>query len=185
MNAEVGAEQQRVVVARAHEGADGDEAIPAGAVLDHDRLAPLRRQPRCQQPGGDVDARSRSERHDEFHRSLRPGLGSAGCACDGSSDGESATTSATAVTATIVESLASAPQCRQMQQVLHELQIQLVPPLSGTSMRIMPSCREVRNNSPSRLMLICRSARVAGLPMALSIRSRNDTSTRLPLASRT
>ena len=34
-------------------------------------------------------------------------------------------------------------------------------------MRIMPSCREVRNNSPSRLMLICRSARGAGLPMAL------------------
>jgi hypothetical protein len=67
---------------------------------------------------------------------------------------------------------------------LRELQIQLAPPLSGTSMRIMPSCREVMNNSPSRLMPICRSARGIGVPIALSIRSRNDTSTRLPLASR-
>jgi hypothetical protein len=52
-------------------------------------------------------------------------------------------------------------------------------------MRIMPSCREVRNNSPSRLMPICRSARGAGLPIFWPIRSRNDTSTRLPLVSRT
>ena len=31
-------------------------------------------------------------------------------------------------------------------------------PSLGASVRIMPSCREVRNNSPSRPRLICRSA---------------------------
>ncbi len=58
-------------------------------------------------------------------------------------------------------------------------------PPSGTSMRIIPSCLEVRNNSPSRLWLMCRSHRTTVLPIFFSIRSRNDTSTRLPLASRT
>ncbi len=49
-------------------------------------------------------------------------------------------------------------------------------PPSGTSMRIIPSCLEVRK---------CRSHRTTVLPIFFSIRSRNDTSTRLPLASRT
>ena len=46
---------------------------------------------------------------------------------------------------------------------------------SGTSIRIMPSCRDVRKSSPSRLRLMCRSARAAVAPLAASTSSRNET----------
>ena len=48
-------------------------------------------------------------------------------------------------------------------------------PESGTSMRIMPSCRDVIKSSPSPLMLMCMSARDAVAPFAASTSSRNDT----------
>jgi len=56
-------------------------------------------------------------------------------------------------------------------------------PPSGTSMRIIPSCLEVRNNSPSAAMADVQIASNHVLTIFFSIRSRNDTSTRLPLAS--
>ena len=54
------------------------------------------------------------------------------------------------------------------------------PVVSGTSIRIMPSCREVRKSSPSRLRLMCRSARVTVAPLVASISSRNETYVRFP-----
>src|SRR5262249_43794287 len=56
---------------------------------------------------------------------------------------------------------------------------------SGTSIRIMPSCRELRKISPSPLRLRCRSARVAVAPFVASTSSWNVTYVRLPLASLT
>src|SRR6476646_191141 len=53
-------------------------------------------------------------------------------------------------------------------------------PQSATSMRIVPSCRDVMKISPSLLRLICRSARVTDAPFAFSTRSRSVTYTRLP-----
>ena len=47
--------------------------------------------------------------------------------------------------------------------------------LSGTSIRMVPSCREVMNSSPSRLRLMCRSPRGARKPIVFSISSRSDT----------
>ena len=46
---------------------------------------------------------------------------------------------------------------------------------SGTSMRIIPSCRDVRNSSPSPLRLTCKSARAIEAPIVRSTRSRNVT----------
>jgi len=65
-------EEERVIVVGGDEGLDRDQPVRTGTVLDHDRLAPARRQPVCQQPRPDVRARAGAERHDEFHRSLRP-----------------------------------------------------------------------------------------------------------------
>jgi hypothetical protein len=66
--------QQRVVVVGAGESVDGDEAIAAGPILDHHRLAPFRGELVRQQPGGDVDAGGGPERQDEFDRALRVSL---------------------------------------------------------------------------------------------------------------
>ena len=49
-------EQQCVVVARAHEGGDCNETIPAGPVLDHYRFAPAFRQSIGEKPRGGIDA---------------------------------------------------------------------------------------------------------------------------------
>lgn len=48
------------------------------------------------------------------------------------------------------------------------------PVESGTSMRTVPSCRDVMNSSPSRLRLTCKSARVTAAPRVRSTSSRND-----------
>ncbi len=48
-------------------------------------------------------------------------------------------------------------------------------PDSGTSIRIVPSWRDVMNNSPSRLALMCRSDRVTLAPIVRSMRSRSVT----------
>ncbi len=64
--------QQDVIVIRAQERRDGDDAVAAGTVLDHHRLAPALRQLVGEQTGADVDGSARSERHDEPDRPRRP-----------------------------------------------------------------------------------------------------------------
>ncbi len=68
-------EQQRVIVMGADEGADPDDAVAAGTILDHHRLAPARRQPVGQQPRRDVGTAAGAQRHDEPDVALRPRLG--------------------------------------------------------------------------------------------------------------
>ena len=63
-------------------------------------------------------------------------------------------------------------------------QIQFWAPLSGTSIRMVPSCLDVMSSSPSRVWLMKRSARVILAPIFRSMSSCSDTFTRLPLASR-
>jgi hypothetical protein len=69
-----GREQQHVVVVGAEERLDRHQAVAAGTVLDHDRLAPARRQPLRQQPRADIGARAGTKRHDELDCPLRPFL---------------------------------------------------------------------------------------------------------------
>jgi hypothetical protein len=64
-----------MIVVRTGERRDRQDGIAARLVLDHDRLAPFGRQPVCDQPRRDVDARAGSERQDEADVALRPGLG--------------------------------------------------------------------------------------------------------------
>jgi len=66
-------EQQLMVVMRADEGIDCDNAV-AGPVLDHDRLTPSLAEPIREQPRADIGAAARTQRQDEFHRPCRPGL---------------------------------------------------------------------------------------------------------------
>jgi hypothetical protein len=67
-------QQQDVIVLGADEGVDGDDAVAAGAVLDHHRLAPFLGEPVRQQPAADIGAAARTERKDEFDRTVRPSL---------------------------------------------------------------------------------------------------------------
>jgi len=69
-----GGHQQDVIVVGIDESADGDNGVPSGAILHHDRLAPARGQSIRQQPCADIDSRSRTERQQEFDRALRPAL---------------------------------------------------------------------------------------------------------------
>ena len=57
---------------RADEGIDGDDAVAAGPVFDHDRLSPALAEPIGEQPRADVGAAARTEREDEFDRPRRP-----------------------------------------------------------------------------------------------------------------
>jgi hypothetical protein len=67
------AEQESVVVINAEKRLDGDQAVTAGTVLDHYRLAaPARREPLRYEPRSDIRARSGPERHDELDRVLGP-----------------------------------------------------------------------------------------------------------------
>ena len=66
--------EEHVVIVGADERADGDETIPAGAILDDDRLAPAPAQSIRDQSRADIDTAARSERHNELDRPLRPGL---------------------------------------------------------------------------------------------------------------
>src|SRR5262249_20169509 len=66
--------EEHVVIVGADERADGDETIPAGAILDNDRLAPAPAQSIRDQSRADIDAAARPERHDELDRPLRPSL---------------------------------------------------------------------------------------------------------------
>jgi len=67
-------EQQLMIVMRADEGIDCDNAVAAGAVLDHDRLTPSLAEPIREQPRADIGAAAGTESEDEFHRPCRPGL---------------------------------------------------------------------------------------------------------------
>jgi hypothetical protein len=67
-------QQQDVIVLGADEGVDGDDAVAAGAVLDHHRLAPFLGQPVREKPAANVSAAARAERENEFDGSRRPGL---------------------------------------------------------------------------------------------------------------
>ena len=67
-------EQQHVIVVGGQERLDRDDAVAAGLVLDHHRLAPLLRELLGEQPRADVGAGARPERHDEFDRPRRPAL---------------------------------------------------------------------------------------------------------------
>ena len=69
-----GGEQQGVRVVRAGERVDGDDAVGAGLVLDHDRLAPALGEMVAEQPRRDVLRASGPEADDEAHRPLRPDL---------------------------------------------------------------------------------------------------------------
>jgi hypothetical protein len=69
-----GREQQRMVVVAGDERLDRHQAVGAGPVFDHHRLAPARRQPVGQHARADIGAGARPERHDEPHRPLRPRL---------------------------------------------------------------------------------------------------------------
>ena len=80
--------QQSVIVVRAEETGDGDDAVAAGAVLDDDRLVPHRRELVGEQAGADVDAAAGPERDDEMHRSRRPGVGGEAGLCRQTGDGE-------------------------------------------------------------------------------------------------
>ena len=54
----------------------------------------------------------------------------------------------------------------------------------GTSILIVPSCRDVTNSSPSRLCPMWRSVRMSVVPIVFSTSSLKVTSVRLPPASR-
>ena len=49
-------EEEGVIVARAEESRDGNEAVAAGAILDHNRLAPFGAELFGQQPRADIGA---------------------------------------------------------------------------------------------------------------------------------
>ena len=68
------AEEKHVVVVRADECVDGDEAVAAGAVLDHHRLAPFRGELFGDQPRADVGAGARTKRQQELDGARRPVL---------------------------------------------------------------------------------------------------------------
>ena len=63
-----------MVVAGAGEDVDRDDAVAAGTILDHHRLAPARRKAFGEHPGGDIDAGAGTERQDEAHHTLRIAL---------------------------------------------------------------------------------------------------------------
>src|SRR3974390_403008 len=67
-------EQQLMVVMRADEGIDRDNAVAAGPVLDHDGLTPSLPQPVRQQPRSYIGATAWAECQDEFHWPCWPGL---------------------------------------------------------------------------------------------------------------
>ena len=63
-----------MIVVRLKETGDGDHAVAAGTVLDDDRLTPFRGKLVGEQPRTDVDAAARTERDDESHRPVGPGV---------------------------------------------------------------------------------------------------------------
>ena len=63
-----------MVVVGGEERLDGDQPIGTGTIFDHHRFSPTRRQAIRKEPCADIDARAGTERHQEFHRPLRPGL---------------------------------------------------------------------------------------------------------------
>ena len=71
-------QQQDVIVLGADEGVDRDDAVAAGPVLDHHRLAPFLGQAVGQQPAADVGAAAGAERQDELDVARRPSLRLAG-----------------------------------------------------------------------------------------------------------
>jgi hypothetical protein len=66
--------QEGVVVIGGEHGLYGDDAVTAGTVVDHDRLAPFLLQLFLDQPRADIGAGARPERNDPAHRALRPAL---------------------------------------------------------------------------------------------------------------
>src|SRR5262249_3906976 len=64
--------QERVIVVGGQPGLDRDDAVTAGPVVDHDRLAPARRQLLLDQAGADIGTGAGPERYDELDRALRP-----------------------------------------------------------------------------------------------------------------
>ena len=73
---------------------------------------------------------------------------------------------------------------RWREQAAPTAQIQFSARLSGTSIRMVPSCLDVMSSSPSRVWLMKRSARAILEPIFRSMSSCSDTFTRLPPASR-
>jgi hypothetical protein len=65
-------EHQHMIVVGAEVGLDGNDAVAARLVFDHDRLAPFGLQLFSEQPCADVGAGAGTERHDEFHNPRRP-----------------------------------------------------------------------------------------------------------------
>src|SRR5215472_14491883 len=63
-----------MIVMRGDDRIDGDDAVAAGPVLDHDRLPPTLTQPIREQARADVGAAAGTERQNEFHRPGRPSL---------------------------------------------------------------------------------------------------------------
>ena len=61
-----------MVVAGAGEGVDGDEAVAARTIFDHDGVAPPGAELFCEQPRAQIGARAGAERENEFHRPNRP-----------------------------------------------------------------------------------------------------------------
>ncbi len=64
--------QEGVVVVGGEHGLDRDDAVAAGPVIDHDRLAPFLLEPFLDQPRADVGAGAGAEGNDEADRPLRP-----------------------------------------------------------------------------------------------------------------
>jgi hypothetical protein len=63
-----------MIIASADKRAYCHDAVPSGAILDHDRLIPFLSQSIGQQPRPDVGAAAWPERQDELDRPRRPGL---------------------------------------------------------------------------------------------------------------
>ena len=68
-------EQQHMVVMGIKHRGNGEESIATRAVLDDNWLSPLRSKLVGQQPGGDINARTRAKRNDKANRALRPLIG--------------------------------------------------------------------------------------------------------------
>ncbi len=65
-----------MVVARGYEGVDRDQAVAAGAVLDHDGMAaPACGQTVAQKTRSRISGAAGAERQDQPDIALRPGLG--------------------------------------------------------------------------------------------------------------
>ena len=67
--------QEGVIIVGGQHGLDRDDAVASGPVVDHDRLAPARRQLFLDQACSNVGAGARTEWNDESDRALWPSLG--------------------------------------------------------------------------------------------------------------